>query len=74
MNLKQLLKSSGISNDVAESVAKAVERQTEKMTEEQEKITQLKAQQLAREWALDMFGKKNPPVPKKKTIIIPDER
>ena len=69
MNLKQLLKSKGISNDIIE----AVERKTAKLTEEQEIKAQLEAQKITMEIAREMFGNKQPPVPKKKTIIIDDK-
>jgi hypothetical protein len=72
MNLKQLLKSKGISNDIATSIAKAVEKRTEKMTEEEEIKARLQAQKMTLEIVREAFGNKQPPVAKKKTIIIPD--
>jgi len=69
MNLKQLLKSKGISNDII----KAVERKTEQLTEEQEMKARIEAQQMTMDIVKEVFGSKQPPVPKKKTIIINDE-
>jgi hypothetical protein len=69
MNLKQLLKSKGISNDII----KAVERKTEQLTEEQEMKARIEAQQMTMDIVKEVFGSKQPPVPKKKTIIINDK-
>jgi SOS response regulatory protein OraA/RecX len=69
MNLKQLLKSKGISNDIIE----AVERKTAKLTQEQEMKARMEAQKITMEIAREVFGTKQPPVPKKKTIIIDDK-
>jgi hypothetical protein len=69
MNLKQLLKSKGISNDIIE----AVERKTAKLTQEQEMKARMEAQKITMEIAREVFGNKQPPVPKKKTIIIDDK-
>jgi hypothetical protein len=69
MNLKQLLKSKGISNDIIE----AVERKTAKLTQEQEMKARMEAQKMTREIMQEVFGTKQPPVPKKKTIIIDDK-
>ena len=69
MNLKQLLKSKGTSNDIIE----AVERKTAKLTQEQEMKARMEAQKMTREIMQEVFGTKQPPVPKKKTIIIDDK-
>jgi hypothetical protein len=75
MNLKQLLKKAGVSNEII----KEVERKAAKTTAEQE----IEHQERTMAWTKIMLkdvlyaqeqAQKNPPVPKKKTIIIPDER
>ena len=68
MNLKQLLKSKGISNDII----KAVEKKTAQITEEREMQARLQAQQMTKDILKEMLASKVPPSPKKKTIIMPD--
>jgi hypothetical protein len=67
--IEKILRSKGISNDII----KAVERKTAKLTQEQEIKAQLEAQKITMEIAREVFGNKQPPVPKKKTIIIDDK-
>ena len=59
-------------NDIATAIAKAVEKQTEKITEEEELKAQLKAQKMTMGIVRELFGSKEPPVAKKRTIITPD--
>jgi SOS response regulatory protein OraA/RecX len=68
MNLKQLLKSKGISNDII----KAVEKKTAEISEEREMNARLQAQQMTKDILKEMLASKVPPSPKKKTIIMPD--
>ena len=68
MNLKQLLKSKGLSNDII----KAVEKKTAQITEEREMQARLQAQQMTKDILKEMLASKVPPSPKKKTIIMPD--
>jgi SOS response regulatory protein OraA/RecX len=68
MNLKQLLKSKGISNDII----KAVEKKTAEISEEREMNARLQAQQMTKDILKEMLASQVPPSPKKKTIIMPD--
>ena len=72
MNLKQLLKQAGISNNIIKAIEK------KKLTKEQEIECQEKASAMAKMMINDVMPhlhgalNKTPPMPKKKTIIIPD--
>ncbi len=73
MNLKQLLKKAGISNDIV----KEVMRKASKTTAEQEAEHQERAMAMTKMMINDALRAKKvadstPPVPKKRTIIIPD--
>jgi len=69
MDWKKILRSKGFSNDII----KAVEKKTEQITEEQEMKARIEAQKMTQEIMREVFGDKQPPVPKKRTIII-DEK
>jgi len=73
MNLKQLLKQAGIRPDII----KEVERKAKKTSSQQEIEHQERAMAMTKMMLKDVLyaqeqAQKNPPVPKKKTIIIPD--
>ena len=73
MNLKQLLKKAGISNDIV----KEVMRKAAQTTAEQEMEHQERAMAMTKMMINDALRAKKaannvPPSPKKKTIIIPD--
>jgi len=74
VNLKQLLKSAGVSNDII----KEVERKAARTTAEQEIEHQEKAAAMAKMMLNDVMPhlhsamSKTPPSKPKKTIIIPD--
>ena len=73
MNLKQLLKKAGISNDIAKEVI----RKAAKTTVEQEMEHQERAMAMTKMMLNDALRAKKamdntPPSPKKRTIIIPD--
>jgi len=73
MNLKQLLKQAGIRPDII----KEVERKAKKTSAQQEIEHQERAMAMTKMMLKDVLyaqeqAQKNPPVPKKKTIIIPD--
>ena len=73
MNLKQLLKQAGIKNDII----KEVERKAAKTSAQEEIEHQERAMALTKMMLKDVLyaqeqAQKNPPVPKKKTIIMPD--
>ena len=75
MNLKQLLRSAGVSNDII----KEVERKAKRTTAEQEIEHQEKAAAMAKMMLNDMMPhlhsalNKPPPSKPKKTIIVPDD-
>ena len=74
MNLRQLLKKAGVSNEII----KEVERKAARTTAEQEIEHQERAMAMTKMMLKDVLyaqeqAQKNPPVPKKKTIIIPNE-
>ncbi len=73
MNLRQLLRSAGISNNIA----KEVERKAKKTTEQLELEHQEKAMAMTKMMLNDVLphlrkAMDKPPSEKKKTIIIPD--
>jgi hypothetical protein len=73
LNLKQLLKKAGISNDIAKEVI----RKAAKTTVEQEMEHQERAMAMTKMMLNDALRAKKamdntPPSPKKRTIIIPD--
>ncbi len=74
MNLKQLLRSAGVSNNIIAEV----ERKAKQTTAEQEIEHQEKAAAMAKMMLNDVMPhlhsalNKTPPTPPKKTIIIPD--
>jgi hypothetical protein len=75
MNLKQLLKSAGISNDII----KEVQRKASKTSEQMEQEHQEKAMALTKMMLNDALryrkehGENTPPSKPKRTIIIPNE-
>jgi hypothetical protein len=72
LNLRQLLTKAGIRNDIIKAVEK------KQLTAAQELEVQEKAMAMTKMMINDALryrkehGEKEPPVPKKKTIIIPD--
>jgi hypothetical protein len=66
--LRQLLKDKKMANDISA----ALERQTAKMSDKDEMEARMAAQKIALEVAREVFKNQKPPVPKKKTIIVPD--
>jgi len=73
LNLKQLLKKAGISNDIVQEVM----RKAAKTTAEQEMEHQERAMAMTKMMLNDALRAKKamdntPPSPKKRTIIIPD--
>ena len=66
--LRDVLKNKGVANDIA----KALERQTKKLSDKDEMEARMAAQKIALEVAREVFKNQPPPVPKKKTIIMPD--
>jgi hypothetical protein len=72
MNLKQLLKHAGVSNDIIKAVEK------KKLTEEEEMKVQIEATAMAKVILNDVMPhlhsalNKTPPSKPKKTIIVPD--
>ena len=73
MNLKQLLKMAGVSNDIAKEVL----RKSEKTSEQEEIEHQERAMAMAKVMINEALranqtAQNRPPVPKKRTIIIPD--
>lgn len=72
MNLRQLLKAAGVSNNIIKEVEK------KKLTKEQEMEAQEKAAAMTKMMLNDVLPHlrnavdKTPPSPPKKTIIIPD--
>jgi len=73
MNLRQLLKKAGISNDII----KEVERKAQQTTAEQEREHQEKAMAMTKMMINEVLranqtAQNAPPVPKKRTIIVPD--
>jgi hypothetical protein len=76
MNLKQLLKNAGISNDIV----KEVERKSKKISEQTEQEHQEKAMALTKMMLNDALryrkehGANKPAEEKLRTIILPDEK
>jgi hypothetical protein len=76
MNLKQLLKNAGISNDIVAEV----ERKSKKISEQTEQEHQEKAMALTKMMLNDALryrkehGANKPPEEKLRTIILPDEK
>jgi hypothetical protein len=57
---------------MANDISAALERQTAKMSDKDEMEARMAAQKIALEVAREVFKNQKPPVPKKKTIIVPD--
>jgi hypothetical protein len=73
MNLRQLLKKAGISNDIiAEVERKAVQTSQQQEIEHQEKAMAMTKMMLNEVLRANQAANKVPPSPKKKTIIIPN--
>ena len=74
MNLRQLLKKAGISNDIIQEVERKAKQTTaQQEIEHQEKamaMTKMMLNEVLR--ANQAAQSKEPPMPKKKTIIMPD--
>jgi len=73
MNLKQLLKKAGISNDIiAEVERKSAQTSAQQEIEHQEKAMAMTKMMLNEVLRANQVANKTPPSPKKKTIIMPD--
>lgn len=73
MNLRQLLKKAGISNDIIREVErKAAQTTAEQEIEHQEKAMAMAKMMINEALRANQAAQNIPPSPKKRTIIIPD--